>query len=177
MRKTFVAALALVSTCSVNALEIKGLKIGQPVDCASIKALETRSGTFSDACNNGRPSWYTETEFLNGKAMLRLTQSPDRVLLSVAVGESVGFNFEEALDALTVKFGAPTLIDKSVIQNRMGASFDQIEATWVDGDETLVLRKHGASIGRPYLLYSGKKAAEEAKWERAEKAKKAAGNL
>lgn len=176
--KTLVTGLVFASVClSTFALEIKGLKVDQPVDCVAIKALETRSGTFFDACTAGRSSWYTEVQFLNGKALLHLSQSQDKVLLSVTISELGSFNFADVLDALTVKFGSPTSLEKSVIQNRMGASFDQIETRWVDGDEKIVLTKHGATIGRSSLLYFGKEAGEEMKRERVEKAKKAAGNL
>jgi hypothetical protein len=176
--KTLITILAFALACSsAFALDIKGLKVDQPVDCVAIKAMEMRSGTFADTCTAGGSPWYTETQFLNGKAMMRLSQSPEKALLSVAIGDYGSFNFNDALDALTVKFGPPTSLEKSTIQNRMGASFDQIEATWVDGDEKIVLSKHGTTINRPFLMYYGKKAGENLERERAEKAKKAAGNL
>lgn len=177
VKHAVVALVLAVTSGAAVCLDIKGLKVDKPVNCEAVKALETRTGTFLDACNNGRAEWYTETDFLNGKAMLRLTQSLDRTLLSVSVGESGSFNFETALDALTIKFGAPQSSEKSSIQNRMGASFEQMEAIWVDDDERIVLRKHGTSIGRPSLIYFGKRAAEEVNKERAEKAKKAAGSI
>ena len=174
-----VAIALVLSTASGAAvsLDLKGLKVDQPVDCVAIKALETRKGTFSDACNNGRSEWYTETEFLDGKVMLRLTQSSDRTLLSVSVGETSSFNFDAALDALVSKFGAPKSAEKSAIQNRMGASFEQIEAIWIDGNERIVLRRHGVSIGQPSLIYFGKRAAVEVDKERIERSKKAAGRI
>jgi len=176
--KHAAVALALAATSGLAAsLDIKGLKVDQAVDCVAIKALETRTGTFSDACNNGRTEWYTETDFLNGKAMLRLTQSADRTLLSVSVGEASSFDFEVAMDALTIKFGTPLSTTKSSIQNRMGASFEQMEAIWIDGDQRIILRRHGTSIGRPSLIYFGKRAGDDVNNERSERAKKAAGNI
>lgn len=178
MRRRAIFAFALALTAgTAQCLELKGLRVDQQVDCAAVKVLETRTGTFSDACNNGRPEWYVETNFLSGKAMLRLTQSADRTLLTISIGEVSTFNFEEALDALTVKFSSPQSVVKSTIQNRMGASFDQVEAIWIEGDEKLVLRKHGASIGRPWLMYMGKRAGEEANKQRVDRAKTAAGNI
>lgn len=40
--------LVLFSLCSFSsmAFDIKGLKVDKPIDCAVIKSLETRNGTF-----------------------------------------------------------------------------------------------------------------------------------
>jgi hypothetical protein len=176
-RSLIVFLAATVFLVQANALDIKGLKVDQPVDCAAIMALETRSGTFSDACGTGQPYWYTETIFLNGRTMLRLAQSQDRILTSVTVGATGTFNFNEVLDALTLKYGQPTSIVSSVVRNRMGANFDQTIAKWADGPETITLSRHGLAIGKPLLVYTGQRAGEEAKRERAEKAQKAASNL
>ena len=171
--KTLVASTLLAATTAASALELKGLKVGQPVDCPIIKAMETRSGTFYNGCVNGVPSFATEVQFLNVKTLMMVGQSPERVLTFVSMS---GIDFETALDALTLKFGAPKL-ERSVIQNRMGASFDQVEATWTDGDERMVLSKHGGSIGRTSLIYLGKEAVAEGQRVRAEKAKAAASSL
>ncbi|MFK4705990.1 hypothetical protein ABIC83_002829 [Roseateles asaccharophilus] len=177
MKKLISTALLVLASFSAAALDIKGLKVDKPVDCEAIKKLETRSGDFFEACKKGNARWYIQADFLNGKALLRLMQSPDRMLTTVAVGDFGGFSFDEALDALKVKFGPPTSFQSSWISNRMGAQFQQMEATWVDGAERLVLTRHGAEIDKPSLVYTGARAAEQSKRERDEQAKKAAGNI
>lgn len=177
MKRLFALVFLVIASFSAAALDIKGLKVDKPVDCDAIKKLETRSGDFFEACKKGSATWYVQADFLTAKALVRLMQSPDRTLTTVAVGDFGGFDFDEALNALKVKFGPPTSFQNSWISNRMGVQFQQMEATWIDGAERLVLTKHGDKIDKPSLIYTGAKATEEAKRERDEQAKKSAANI
>lgn len=163
----------LLAPSPAMALDIKGLEVDKPVNCAQINALEIRSGSFAPACENGLDRWYKEVSFLGGKASMTLMQSPERILLRVLV---LGFKFDEALDALTLKWGAPH-IETSVIQNRAGASFEQVEAIWNDGSITLRLERHGSRIDNPTLSLIGAEAIKAMRKESAEKARRNQGNL
>jgi hypothetical protein len=59
----------------------------------------------------------------------------------------------------------------------MGASFDQLEATWTEGDKTLSIRRHGGKVNSPRLLFKGSRAIEDFKNQKIEGAKKNAGNV
>ena len=50
-------ALAAVSL-TASALELKGLEVDRPADCAAITAMETRSGCYFPACEEGRGESY-----------------------------------------------------------------------------------------------------------------------
>lgn len=104
---------------------------------------------------------------------MRIFQSTDKILLTIHVS---GFKFDEALDALTVKYG-PSEISKTIIQNRAAASFDQIEATWIDGKEKLKLRKHAGIIDSPALTLDGERSLIEFMKKSKEKAIKNSENL
>ena len=165
-------ALLLAAT-PARALDIKGLEVDKPVNCAQINALEIRQGTLAPSCENGMERWFKEISFLSGKANMSLMQSPERVLLHVLV---INFKFDEALDALTLKWGKPR-IETSVIQNRAGASFDQVEATWTDGEITLRLRRHGNRIDNPTLSLIGAEAIKHRRKQSVDKALRNQDNL
>lgn len=131
-----------------------------------------------DACNSGREQWFVEVEIIAGKSLMMLTQSPERVLVSVSFsGGTKSFSYQDAVGALAAKYGPATEGKDSIITNRMNASFEQQVSTWVDGDQKIQVSKHGGTIGTPTILYFGKQAIEDSARKSAEKAKKAAGNL
>lgn len=171
--KFFFPVVAALVLHSAHALDIKGIEVDKPTDCATIKALEIRQGRFFEACETGKNTWMHEVSFLSGKATMFFTQSVDRILLSTHV---VGFKFEEALDALTIKYGPPKL-EESVVQNRMGAQFKQVEATWEKGPIALILRRHSSRLNEPSLTLLGEQAMKEQELKRQERAQKGAGNI
>lgn len=160
MTKLF-AALLLFSICSLARadLEIKGIEVDKPANCAHIAGLEQRKGTFLDSCNAKRKSWFTRISFLDGQTDMWVTQSLDGIVLTVALS---GFDFDLAFTSLTSKFGKPEILN-STIQNRMGAKFDQIDATWRDGEKLLQLSKHGTEIGKSFLVLKGSESTKEFK--------------
>jgi hypothetical protein len=173
-RHTYPFALLLtITSLKALAFDIKGIEVDKPTDCARIKSLEIRQGTFFPACENGRDKWFVQISFLSGKAEMALHQSPDRILLSILISN---FNFNEALDALSGKWGSPQII-KSTVQNRYGASFEQIEATWRDGDAIMKLHKHSARIDSPSLFIIGKEGLSASQKEAEEIVKRNQRNI
>jgi len=169
--KTLALSLALLATSSY-ALDIKGLEVDKPVDCDRISALDIRPGQFAPACKNGLDMWFHEISFLGGKATM-IPRQGNGILLSITV---MNFSFDDALLALTEKFGPP-VIEESIVSNAMGAKFEQIEATWTQGSTQLILSKHGSTLNKPVLRLDGAAAFEHWMKTRKEKAKKNAGNL
>lgn len=154
------------------ALDIKGLEVDKPVDCDQISALETRTGTFFPACKQGKEMWHHEVSFLSSKARMIFRQA-EGILLSVSVSN---FQFEEALDALTTKFGQPH-IERSTVGNAMGATFEQVVATWTGGATSIRLHKHGSKLNQPWIIMSGAKALERFRQSEAEKTKRNSANI
>jgi len=169
-------ALAFLALPSLAApLEIKGFQVDAPVDCAKINEVGAEVGPSPKplSCESGKPFWSISGPFLDGHSVITFVQSQDRVLLSVGVSR---IKFDDTLNALTVKYGPPT-VKNSVIQNRMGASFDQVEATWRDGASLLTLLKHGSTIDNPVLRLTGAELVKDVAKRNQEKAQKGAGNL
>lgn len=169
-------AFALLALPSLAVpLEIKGFQVDTPVDCAKINEVGAEVGPSPKplSCESGKPFWSISGPFLDGYSVITFVQSQDRVLLSVGVSR---IKFTDTLNALTVKYGPPT-VKNSVIQNRMGASFDQVEASWKDGATALTLMKHGSTIDSPVLRLTGSELAKDSAKRSQEKAIKGAGNL
>ncbi len=173
MRNTQIAAGACVLSLGVFALDIKGVQVDQPVDCNYVNSLEVRQGMTMKPCENRRPVFQTNVSFLSGTVPMMVHQSEEGVVLAVQV---IRFNFQEALDALTVKYGQPK-IDRSAIQNRAGSSFEQIEATWQQAGQTLHMQKHGVRIDEPVIFLSGRVFVAHEEAQRKAKAAAGAKNL
>lgn len=153
----------------VHALEIKGISVDEKADCSQIRAMELRPGTFAKSCENLVPMWIHQVAFLSGRATLAVQQRGDGIVTAVLVSH---FNFSDALEAFTAKYGEPKL-SESIIQNRMGGQFEQTTAVWEDEAAILILKRHGAKIGEPSLSLMSKQAIEGHAKERA----KSAGNI
>ena len=88
---------------------------------------------------------------------------------------SVGFpatNWPHVRDAIQAKYRDETTNETSIVQNRMGASFDQQTLTWIDGDETMRAVKRSQNdltesmvdiVSESALIERTRRAQEEAK--------------
>jgi len=171
--KTALLLAALIST-SASAFDIKGFKVDEPLDCAAVKALSPKSLAMIQACERGvNPRIYVDGPFLSQSANFMFKRGPDSVLLDIYV---TNFDFDEALAALTLKWGKPVL-EHSTVTNRMGATFDQVEATWKKDTYTLVLKKHAGKIDHPSLFLVSSRSMDRFNQEQAEKLKKNADNI
>ena len=166
--RCLLSALCLASA-QVYALEIKGIAVSEKADCERIRSMDLRPGLFAKSCENREPMWVLEVEFLSGRATLGVKQSKDGIVSTVLVSR---FNFEEALEALTLKYGSPKMV-VSTIQNRLGAKFEQQTATWDDEKSILSLERHGSKIGEPVLMLMSRQSIEDGAKNRA----KSAGNI
>ena len=62
---------------------------------------------------------------------------------------------EQVIGALTEKYGKPTRVDSSTVQNRMGAAFEQNSTRWVRRDGTIVARRYAASLDHGLAILFG----------------------
>ncbi|MDR7135251.1 hypothetical protein J2X06_002460 [Lysobacter niastensis] len=83
---------------------------------------------------------------------------------------------EGLLELLTEKYGSPTTLNHSKVQNRMGAEFNQVDATWKFSDLTITFVGMGSTIDWGIIEISTPKANAVAEAKR-EEAKAAAPKL
>ena len=78
-------------------------------------------------------------------------------------------SFDRVVGALTERYGKPSNTETSVVQNRAGASFDQVEVTWKIGDSHLVVNKRSSTIDEMSVSLSTRSRIAE--WAQREKGK------
>jgi hypothetical protein len=152
-----IAATVSLAAFAVQALDIKGIRVDEPIQCDRISSLETRLGTLAPACKNKLDSFFTEVSFMWGKATLVTTQSRGLVTSVTLLPGSPrknGFHFEDTLHSMTAVWGRPELEYKTV-RNPAGTEYEQVIASWFDGSQRMVLEKHSGRIGVPSLSLIG----------------------
>ncbi|QPF72255.1 hypothetical protein G8A07_04470 [Roseateles sp. DAIF2] len=55
-------------------------------------------------------------------------------------------SYERVVVGLSSKYGKPTRVDRSVVKNRMGTSFQQASSTWVRKDGTIHVLRYGSGL-------------------------------
>jgi len=170
---TFIptASALMLAAAPALAFDIKGIEVGKSDACERFNQLP--STAHRGTCGVGSVA-FRQVPFLSGTSRLAVSMNNDGLVVSVLV-ES--FDFEEALEALTAKFGKPE-IEESVVHNRMGAAFKQVRATWKSETELLYLVKHYDKINEPVLYLRENRLADlDYDKRREEKAAKNAANL
>lgn len=164
-----LCVVAALSMSQAYALDIKGITVGEKANCELLRSLEVRSGQFFNSCEASQSVLIHRVSFLSGQSSLSVHRGADGLVNAVLVSQ---FAFDDALDALTQKFGSPR-VTNSVVQNGMGAKFDQVSAVWEDDVAILMLKRHGSKLGEPSLSLMSKEAIKNMSQERS----KAAGNI
>lgn len=154
---------------SQQQLEIKGVRVNHLADCQYISSLETRTGTLAKSCENKVPGFFTQITFLDGTSSMYIKQDQNSIITDILVSK---FSFSQAYDAFVIKYGNGKK-KESIVQNKMGATFDQVEVVWEDENSYLTLSKHGSRLDEPLLYLTSKKAMKD----HADRRKEAAGNI
>lgn len=76
---------------------------------------------------------------------------------------------DDVIEALTQKWGAPKLV-KDKVQNKMGASFDQLTALWDNPAASILVQDRWTKIDNMVIIFSDKRLTDI--YDAAEKAKK-----
>lgn len=173
MKRLVFTMTFLTLAGAASAFDIKGVTVDKPADCKQLRTLGIPLGRTVTPCEEGVKLWQIPISFLDGNASMVVAQSEARRILSLYVTD---FDFALGLQAFTTKYGQPKIVH-SVIQNRAGASFDQIEATWQDGAQTLYMAKHSSRIGRSQLILTGAEHEADVGAKQKDKASKALGNM
>jgi hypothetical protein len=172
--KTRVSAILLcIVPWPIAAADIKGLTIG--MDRAAVQSrlpemfcMPSKEIPGREVCVNqrGKSAKLGDLETYAGQAIDSFGVSfQGGKLRHISLRLSTS-KFLPVSTALSEKYGSPA-IEKSTVQNRMGATFDQEEHTWKDGDDRLVARKRGSKLDLMEVTLSSESAtrqdAEEAK--------------
>lgn len=80
-------------------------------------------------------------------------------------------NFSEVTEALLHRFGSPVRDHASVIQNRMGAQFDQRVLSWIRDGATLMATRRAGNIDQSSVMLMDNAWALQQKEERRRSAK------
>lgn len=187
-----IAAIAIFATAlPTAAFDLKGLRVGMTLDEAKVAI----PGAF-DKCREGlanQPGWscYYSVEhagkpWSNPKiqALETFAGRPVKSWLILHDGAKLtGVNvtmkngdFDHVLAALTEKWGKPKS-EASTVHNRMGASFDQLVATWTDQGNMLRARKRAGSLDEMAVNMTTVEAMQQRKREADNQAKDAAKDL
>jgi hypothetical protein len=90
------------------------------------------------------------------------TRADEPALYSIVVRSNVGYWYK-FWEAYTAKYGKPTNVSEAPVQNKAGATFDNVEAVWDNGVSTITLIKRFERIDNTYVFYEHRRLASEIK--------------
>lgn len=164
-------------------LELKGVQVGKPVDCAVIAENhkqtakpgfeESAYASMLERCNQATKDVRSDTPFVNhNNAMSYITLDSNRNVNSVRISHPE-LSFSEMVSGLTSKYGKPKT-DTTTLMNGLGAKFEKITAKWIDkAGNTLLVSNRGTGGNYP----SATLISVEMLKESLEKSKKSKENL
>lgn len=186
--KRALLAIVAIAPLAVGAepLELKGLIPGMPVSEAAAKlqglaeacSLEGpghHSCFYIPRSSSSRPIQALDT-LAGAPVKIWSIDSRDGKISSVYATLTTNA-FAMVSGAIEQKYGKPTTSKTSEVHNRMGASFDQVESAWRDGDAILDIRKRSGRIDSMGVSLTTMAEMNARQRDREEKAKKGASDL
>ena len=137
--------LLVIGTTSAQAVEVFGFKLGQPLAIPECEKVSGHTfGAETDPCFEKYPyERYTEggpniiyLHFPNGQIPKMIHGTHIECMLIEGKLEAIKFStsglkdIERVLAALTAKYGKPLSIERPVVQNAMGAQYEDLDAQW-----------------------------------------------
>lgn len=163
--KAVAAALAMMwgAALAEQPLEIKGLKIGEVIDCTALNDVDIREGTFAGR-STPEGCWSDEDDirtaivkisFLgHGDQAMVYGVRPDGILAFLTLTskakydwQELPWDFDDAVAAFTKKYGEPSEVINSVGQNAFGAEFPQKKAVWRQDTQELYVGESLSRVG------------------------------
>ncbi len=150
MRSAIVALLCAAAPALGHCFDFKGIHLGKHATPHQVEdKLAIRCGVGANevqVCNGSttiaeEPAWLNLVIGANGIVQrIYLTLAPDA--------------FETVAPLLTEKFGRPASIQRSVVQNRMGAKFDQLVYSWRrSGGLELTYQRYAGNLDTSSLYF------------------------
>jgi hypothetical protein len=81
-------------------------------------------------------------------------------------------DYERVMAAAAERFGKPQNVQRSEIQNRLGAKFEQITTLWSEMGRSLIASRYSGDLDSSSLMLMSKQFHEESKRAGADRAKK-----
>lgn len=146
-------ALLLLAPLWASAYDFKGVEVGKPATPALIKEK------LGVDCGAG----FAGIQVCNG--LVTIAKEPARMNLVInkdGIVQRIHLTLDpSAFDAiaplLVEKFGPPTATKRDVVQNRMGAKFDQVDYYWKNEQEDMMSYGRYATTLDTSSLYIGTK--------------------
>lgn len=156
-KKTIISIVIFLLPLAAPAFDFKGIQLGGPATPEQI--LEKLGVT----CGKG----IRTTQVCNGSVTIAREPATLNLLINEAgIVQRMDLSLSPAAfgavaPELIAKFGAPNKTTSEVLQNRMGAKFDQVIHIW-QGDRELQLTydKYSGSVSRSRIYFSTKEDRE-----------------
>lgn len=146
-----------INIYATEEIQIKGISVDKVINCENIKSISNENSRVYASCLNVKEKqFYFKTSFLDKPTNIYISVNDERVVSAVLISK---FDFAKALSSLEAKYG-PAYIETSIIQNRMGASFDQKIATWSRDKTVLQIKLHGSKLNESSLFLGGQAAID-----------------
>jgi hypothetical protein len=62
-------------------------------------------------------------------------------------------NFDQLFSLYLQRFGTPTSVKNQTVQNAFGATFDDVKAVWINGNDNITLIKRAGAIDSSVIIY------------------------
>jgi hypothetical protein len=161
MRSALAAVTLTLASAAAHGqpLEFKGVPFGSTEEHMRQSIPNLWMWDCSDDTTPGRRLCvFAGFTYANSQA-LGSTAYFDNDKLSMVVVNIPSAGFEDAVLAISDKYGKPRSLKRSKIQNRMGANFDQLQAEWVPNKESLVFaRRYADTVDASSIVLATKRA-------------------
>jgi hypothetical protein len=149
--------LALLLPSFAAAYDFKGISIGQTATPAQITE---KLGVKCDEGHKGLQVCNGMVTIAREDVMMNLVISPQGIVQRINLSLSPDA-FDTVAQLLIEKFGPTTTSNRSKVQNRMGAKFDQVELFWEDKNGNQVLySRYAGMIDQSSLSFTTKEDRE-----------------
>ena len=156
MRQPYLALMALVLPLQAIAFDFKGIVLGGPATPAQVNdklGVSCGTGISGTQVCNGSVSIARENAKMN--LLINASGIVQRIDLSLSPS-----SFDVIAPLLIEKFGPPAKTDRSEVQNRLGAKFEQVIHLWRDGEAEVQYRKFAGTVDASSLYFSTKEDRE-----------------
>jgi len=156
MRLSILTFCMLISF-NTYGFDFKGIKIGAP---ATAEQVQEKLGVECGAGSNATQVCNGTVTIAKEQARMNLLINSSGVVQRIQLALSPeSFDIIEPL--LIEKFGPPTKTSHSVIQNRMGAKFNQVSHWWSgEGGIEVIYAKYSGTLDNSSLYFSTKEDRE-----------------
>jgi hypothetical protein len=152
MRFIAVTLVTAALQAPAVALDFKGIAVGEPATAELVLdklGVKCGAGASGMQVCNGAVTIARESAKMN--LVINAAGIVQRIDLSLSPQA-----FEVVAPLLIEKFGPPAKTDRSEVQNRLGAKYEQVIHLWREGDAEALYRRYAGSLDSSSLYFSTK---------------------